>query len=224
MKFFRDLNFCTRQGLNLDILGEKHFSIPRKISTCDQNNILNICPWAKVTPALSLSLGRHPLGAPQRQMWKSLRQDFPSKIFFQQISSRCFFVYLRDIQGVLRADNICCWGSDGKCICIESTGAPLGFIENNCGNHSSEKKLGIFLKKGKKSISGVNKWTQQWLWWPAFNDYSVQFSNWADLESRMQVPGFKNFTFPTMPPKTDGFLISRIYFIAFSIHINSLCS
>ena len=132
------------------------FEILCNISTCDQNNILNIRPSAKVTPALSLSLGRHPLGAPQRQMWKSLRQDFPSKIFFQQISSRCFFVYLRDIQGVLRADNICCWGSDGKCICIESTGAPLGFIENNCGNHSSEKKLGIFLKKAKRAFQG---WT-----------------------------------------------------------------
>ena len=34
----------------------------------------------------------------------------------------------------------------GKCICIESTGAPLGFIENNCGNHSWEKKLRLLLQ------------------------------------------------------------------------------
>ena len=132
MKFFRDLNFCTGQGFNLGVLGGEKTS--GKVIFCKMCKIVSkyiqvdydcttykfvwiFCPIslsAKVTPALSLSLGRDPLGAPQRQMWKSLRQDFIFTNFLPVRQSVSFFLYLRDIQGVLREDNICCWASGGK--------------------------------------------------------------------------------------------------------------
>ena len=48
---------------------------------------------------------------------------------------------------ILRRITFVAPASGGKCICIESTGAPLGFIENNCGNHSWKKEIGVFYQK-----------------------------------------------------------------------------
>ena len=125
-----------------------------------------IPPWAKVTPECQhclFTLGRHPLGAPQRQMWKSLSQDFPSQLLFFMnilaVRNVCFFFFTRHpanfaagITFVPRAKR--------KCICIESTGGPLGFIENNCGNHSW-KNWGFCYNLPKGVGSGIKEWTQQ---------------------------------------------------------------
>ena len=48
---------------------------------------------------------------------------------------------------ILRRITFVAPASGGKCICIESTGAPLRFIENNCGNHSWKKEIGVFYQK-----------------------------------------------------------------------------
>ena len=63
--------------------------------------------------ALSLSLGRHPLGAPQRQMWKSLRRDFSSQLFFFTNFLQCAFLFLyRTSSEFCGGDNICSSGKE----------------------------------------------------------------------------------------------------------------
>ena len=90
-------------------------------------------------PALSLYPWQTSPGSPPETDVKKLKSDFPSQqLFFMNflaVRNVCFFFFTRHpanfaagITFVPRAKR--------KCICIESTGGPLGFIENNCGNHS----------------------------------------------------------------------------------------
>ena len=63
-------------------------------------------------PALSLSLARYPLGAPQRQMWKSLRRDFSFQLFFTNFL-QCVFLFLyKTSSEFCGGDNICSSGKE----------------------------------------------------------------------------------------------------------------
>ena len=63
-------------------------------------------------PVLSLSLARYPLGAPQRQMWKSLTRDFSSRLFFTNFL-QCVFLFLYKTSSEFGGgDNICSSGKE----------------------------------------------------------------------------------------------------------------